>query len=90
MQVLPFKYDKPGGELLVILVTTFVHKELVRVNSTVVSGINSTEYYLATGLPYASDPRFVIEGNSQLPVVRNTGLLVLRNGRNILFGKSVS
>jgi hypothetical protein len=84
--LLPFKYDKPGGELFVILETTFVHRGRGRLDSAVVSGSNSTEYYLAPGLQYAADPRFVIEGSIQLPVVRNTGPMVLKNDRNILLG----
>lgn len=84
--LLPFKYDAPGKELFVILETSFVHRGLGRVNSAVVPGSNSTEYYIAPGLQYAADPRFVIEGSIQLPVVRNTGTLVLRNDTNILLG----
>jgi hypothetical protein len=55
-----------------------------RLDFSFVSGSNSTEYYLAPGLQYAASPRFVIEGGIQLPVVRNIGLLVLRNDGNIL------
>jgi hypothetical protein len=84
--LLPFKYDTPGGELFVILETTFVHRGLGRLDSAPVPGSNSTEYYLAPGLQYAAAPRFVIEGSVQLPVVRNTGPMVLRNDRNILLG----
>jgi hypothetical protein len=84
--LLPFKYDTPGRELFVILETTFVHRGLGRLNSAVVRGSNSTEYTIAPGLQYAADPRFVIEGSLQLPVVRNTGSLVLKNDRNILLG----
>jgi hypothetical protein len=84
--LLPFKYDAPGKELFVILETSFVHRGLGRVNSAVVPGSNSTEYYIVPGLQYAADPRFVIEGSIQLPVVRNTGALVLRNDTNILLG----
>jgi hypothetical protein len=84
--LLPFKYDKPGGELFVILETTFVHRGHGRLDSALVAGSNSTEYYIAPGLQYAADPRFVIEGSIQLPVVRNTGPLVLRNDGNILLG----
>ncbi len=84
--LLPFKYDAPGKELFVILETTFVHRGLGRINSAAVPGSNSTEYYIAPGLQYAADPRFVIEGSIQLPVLRNAGTLVLRNDRNILLG----
>ncbi|MCA1566002.1 MAG: hypothetical protein LC803_10270 [Acidobacteria bacterium] len=84
--LLPFKYDTPGGELFVILETTFVHRGRGRLDSVFVPGSNSTEYYVAPGLQYAAAPRFVIEGSIQLPVVRNTGPLVLKNDRNILLG----
>jgi hypothetical protein len=84
--LLPFKYDTPGGELFVILETTFVHRGRGRLDSATVAGSNSTEYYVAPGLQYAAAPRFVIEGSIQLPIVRNTGPLVIRNDRNILLG----
>ena len=84
--LLPRKYVAPGGELFVILETTFVHRGIGRLAGLPVSGSNSTEYYLAPGLQYAMAPQFVIEGSYQFPVVRNTGPLVLRNDRNILFG----
>ena len=84
--LLPFKYEQPGGELFVILESSFVHRGRGRVNGSEVPGSNSTEYYLAPGLQYAADPRFVIEGSWQIPVVRNTGPLVLRNDRNVLLG----
>ncbi|HEU4594824.1 MAG TPA: hypothetical protein VFS10_06620 [Pyrinomonadaceae bacterium] len=84
--LLPFKYEQPGGELFVILESSFVHRGRGRVGGVAVPGSNSTEYYLAPGLQYAADPRFVVEGSVQLPVVRNTGPLVLRNDRNILLG----
>jgi len=84
--LLPRKYDAPGGELFIILETTFVHRATGRVNGLAVSGSRATEYYLAPGLQYAAAPRFVIEGSFQFPVIRNTGPLVLRNDRNILLG----
>ena len=84
--LLPFKYEQPGGELFVILESSFVHRGRGRLDGATVAGSNSTEYYLAPGLQYAADPRFVIEGSWQIPVVRNTGPLVLRNDRNILLG----
>jgi len=82
----PRKYDAPGGELFVILETSFVHRGRGRLNETSVTGSNSTEYYLAPGLQYAAAPRFVVEGSYQFPLIRNTGPLVLRTDRNILFG----
>jgi hypothetical protein len=84
--LLPRKYVAPGGELFVIVETTFVHRGIGRLAGAPVSGSNSTEYYIAPGLQYAAAPQFVIEGSFQLPVIRNTGPLVLRNDRNILFG----
>ena len=69
-----------------ILETNFVHRGLGRVGGAVVPGSGSTEYYLSPGLQYAANPRFVVEGSVQLPVVRNTGPQVLRTDRNILLG----
>jgi hypothetical protein len=84
--LLPFNYESPGGELFVILETSFVHRGRGRVEGSVVEGSKATEYYVAPGLQYAAHPRFVVEGSVQFPVVRNTGPLVLRNDRNILLG----
>lgn len=84
--LLPFKYEQPGGELFLILESSFVHRRRGRIEGVTVPGSNSTEYYLAPGLQYAADPRFVVEGSWQFPVVRNTGPLVLRTDRNILLG----
>lgn len=82
----PRKYVAPGGELFVILETTFLHRGLGRLAGSPVSGSNATEYYLAPGLQYAMKPQFVIEGSFQFPVVRHTGPLVLRNDQNLLLG----
>lgn len=84
--LLPRKYTVPGGELFVILETTFVHRGTGRLASAPVSGSSSTEYYLAPGLQYAAAPQFVIEGSFQFPVIRNTGPLALRTDRNLLLG----
>lgn len=84
--VLPKDARKPGGEVFLILETTFVHRGTGRLNGQEVDGSRSTEYYLAPGLQYAALPQFVIEGSFQFPVLRNTGPLVLRTDRNILFG----
>ncbi len=84
--VLPKDPRKPGGEFFFILETTFVHRATGRLTGLEVTGSRSTEYYLAPGLQYAADPRFVIEGSYQFPVVRNTGPVVLRTARNILLG----
>ena len=84
--VLPRDPHKPGGEVFLILETTFVHRSNGRLNSMTVSSSGTTEYYLAPGLQYAAHPRFVIEGSYQFPVVRNTGALALRTDRNLLLG----
>ena len=84
--LLPRNYDSPGGELFLILETTFVHRRLGRINGNVVPDSRSTEYYLAPGLQYAAAPRWVIEGSLQIPIIQNTGAQVLRNGTNLLVG----
>jgi hypothetical protein len=84
--VLPRDPHKPGGELFLILETTFVHRSTGRLNGMPVAGSRATEYYLAPGLQYAARARFVIEGSYQFPVLRSTGPLVLRTDRNILLG----
>jgi len=84
--LLPREYKKPGGELFLILETTFVHRGTGRLNSAPVAGSKATEYYLAPGLQYAARPRFVVEGSVQFPVVRNIGPLTLRTDANVLLG----
>ena len=84
--LLPREYKKPGGELFLILETTFVHRGTGRLNSVPVAGSKATEYYLAPGLQYAARPRFVVEGSVQFPVVRNTGPMTLRTDVNVLLG----
>jgi hypothetical protein len=84
--VIPRDPHKPGGELFLILETTFVHRNNGRLDGLKVAGSGATEYYLAPGLQYAAHPRFVVEGSFQFPVVRNTGPLALRTVRNILLG----
>ena len=84
--VVPRDPQKPGGELFLILETTFVHRSDGRLEGLRVEGSGATEYYLAPGLQYAAHPQFVIEGSFQFPVVRNTGPLALRTDRNILLG----
>ena len=84
--VIPRDPHKPGGELFLILETTFVHRSNGRLDGLTVNGSGATEYYLAPGLQYAAHPRFVVEGSYQFPVVRNTGALALRTDRNLLLG----
>lgn len=84
--LLPREYTKPGGELFLILETTFVHRGTGRLNSAPVSGSSATEYYLAPGLQYAARPQLVVEGSVQFPVVLNTGPLTLRTDVNVLLG----
>jgi hypothetical protein len=82
----PREYKKPGGEVFVILETTFVHRGTGRLNSGPVAGSKTSEYHLAPGVQYAARPQFVVEGSVQFPVVRNTGPLALRTDVNVLFG----
>jgi len=84
--VIPKDARKPGGEVFLILETTFVHRGTGHLDGQAVDGSRSTEYYLAPGLQYAARPRFVVEGSFQFPVLRNIGPLTLRTDRNILFG----
>lgn len=84
--LLPREYQAPGKELFLILESTFVQRWRGRLSGAVVEGSKATEYYLSPGLQYAADPRFVIEGSVQLPVIRNTGWLVLRTDVNLLLG----
>ena len=84
--VVPRDPHKPGGELFLILETTFVHRSNGRLDGLTVPESAATEYYLAPGLQYAAHPRFVVEGSFQLPVVRNTGAFALRTDRNVLLG----
>ena len=84
--VIPGDPHKPGGELFLILETTFVHRSNGRLDGLAVNGSGATEYYLAPGLQYAAHPRFVVEGSFQFPVVRNTGAMALRTDRNLLLG----
>ncbi|HEX8139465.1 MAG TPA: hypothetical protein VF544_18035 [Pyrinomonadaceae bacterium] len=84
--LLPRDYQAPGKELFVILETNFMQRGRGRLDGNIVEGSKSTEFYLSPGLQYAADPRFVIEGSVQVPVVRNTGPLVLRTDINVLFG----
>ena len=84
--VIPRDPHKPGGEMFLILETTFVHRSNGRLNGITVNGSGATEYYLAPGLQYAAHPRFVVEGSFQFPVVRHTGPLALRTDRNVLLG----
>ncbi|MFL6227598.1 MAG: hypothetical protein ACJ741_02335 [Pyrinomonadaceae bacterium] len=84
--LLPFKYESPGHELFLIVETSFIHRGTGRLGGAEVAGSKSTEFYVAPGLQYAAHPRFVVEASVQLPVVRNTGALVLRTDRNVLLG----
>jgi hypothetical protein len=83
---LPRDYQAPGKELFLILESNFVQRGRGRLNSAVVEGSKSTEFYLSPGLQYAARPRFVVEGSVQVPVIRNIGPLVLRTDVNILLG----
>jgi hypothetical protein len=82
----PRHYQKPGGELFAILESSFITRSKGRVNSTVVPGSTSTDYYVSPGLQYAARPQFVIEGSIQLPVFRHDGPQVLKTDYNLLLG----
>jgi len=82
--LLPRDYQAPGRELFLILESNFVHRGRGRLDGTVVDDSKSTEFYLSPGLQYTARPQFVVEGSVQLPVVRNTGPLVLRTDINVL------
>jgi hypothetical protein len=84
--LLPRDYQAPGKELFLILESNFVQRGRGRLNGVAVEGSKSTEFYLSPGLQYAARPRFVVEGSVQVPVLRNTGPLVLRTDVNILLG----
>jgi hypothetical protein len=84
--LLPREYVAPGGELFMILESTFVHRGIGRESGLRVAASNATEYYLAPGLQYAVAPQFVIEGSLQFPVIRNAGTLALRTDNNLLLG----
>lgn len=84
--LLPWDYQAPGKELFVILESTFVQRGRGRLDGAVIEGSKSTEFYLAPGLQYAADPRFVVEGSVQIPVIQNMGPLVLRTDVNVLLG----
>jgi len=84
--LLPREYDKPGRELFMILESTLVHRGRGRVSGMVVDGSKSTEFYLSPGFQFAAHPRFVVEGSLQVPLVRNTGPLILQTDINVLMG----
>ncbi len=82
----PRDYKKPGGELFAILETTTVVRGHGKLNSITVPGSTATEIYLSPGLQYAAKPNFVVEGSIQLPVLRNTGPMMLKTDYNLLLG----
>jgi hypothetical protein len=84
--LLPFKYRSPTKELFLIFETTYVHRGEGRVGGAKVAASRSDEFYLAPGLQYIASQRFILEASYQLPVIRNTGALVLRTDSNFLFG----
>jgi len=84
--LLPRDYQAPGRELFLILESNFVERGRGRLNSLAVDGSKSTEFYLSPGLQYTAHPKFVVEGSVQIPVVLNTGPLVLRTEINVLAG----
>jgi hypothetical protein len=72
--------------LFVILETSFIQRGAGRLSGASVPGSGATEYYIAPGLQYAANPRFVVESSLQFPLVRNTGPLSLRTDSNLLLG----
>jgi hypothetical protein len=84
--LLPIKYDSPGHELFVSLETSYSYRTRGRVGGRAVDGSTASEFYIAPGLQFTATPRFVIEASLQVPVVRNTGPMVLRTDKNLLFG----
>jgi hypothetical protein len=84
--LLPFKYRSPTKELFLIFETTYVHRGEARVGGAKVAAGKADEFYLAPGLQYIASQRFILEASYQLPVIRNTGALVLRTDSNFLFG----
>jgi hypothetical protein len=84
--LLPVEYRGPTNELRLILETTYLHKARGRINGEVVPGSSASEYYVAPAIQFAFNPRWVIEGSYQLPVVLNTGPRLLRTDRSVMFG----
>ena len=84
--LLPFDYTKPGKELFVILETSFIARGDGRSGGLKVRDSSSTEFYISPGLQYAADPRFVVEGSVQIPIVHNSGAMMLRTDYNFLLG----
>jgi hypothetical protein len=80
----PLKYRSPTKELFTILETTFVHRGHGYADGLKIPGSTSTEFYIAPGLQYVATPRLALETSYQIPVVRNTGPLVLRTDQNLL------
>jgi hypothetical protein len=84
--LLPFKYRSPTKELFLIFETTYFHRGDGRVGGAKVARSQSDEFHIAPGLQYIASQRFILEASYQLPVLRNTGALVLRTDSNFLFG----
>jgi hypothetical protein len=84
--LLPVEYRGPTNELRLILETTYLHKARGRINGQVVPGSSASEYYVAPAIQFAFNPRWVVEGSYQLPVVLNTGPQLLRTDRSVMFG----
>lgn len=82
--LLPFKYRSPTKELFTIFETTFIHRGQGYAGDIKIPGSTSTEFYIAPGLQYVATPRLAIEGSYQIPLVRNTGPLVLRTDQSLL------
>jgi hypothetical protein len=84
--LLPVEYRGPTNELRLILETNYIHKARGRINGHVVPGSSASEYYVAPAIQFAFNPRWVVEGSYQAPVVLNTGPQLLRTDRSVMFG----
>jgi hypothetical protein len=74
--VIPRDPQKPGGELFLILETTFVHRSSGRLDGATVTDSGTTEYYLAPGLQYAAHPRSRVAHRSKHPYRRQIPVLM--------------
>lgn len=84
--LLPVEYQSPGKELFAILETSYSYRNRGRIGGVTVPGTSASEFYLAPGLQFTATPRLVLEASFQLPVVMDTGPLVLRTDKNFLVG----
>lgn len=84
--IFPLKYQNPTKEVYAILETTYVHRRRGRINGAEVPGSSSSEFYLAPALQYNATSQLVLEVSLQLPVIDNSGPMVLKTTRSLLIG----